>query len=212
MIISWGGVKALCYNQFMNIVTISAFLSTILSIYCLFPYIAAILKNKTKPHQLSWLVFVIMNGIVLFSQYFEGARASILITAAFFIGSVIIFILSLKYGVRDSSQWDRVLFIFAILTIVIWYVTKSNATAIWLTLLIDIAATTMILLKVKADSHSEDPAPWAIATVAYVFSCLTLVGQPVSILYVRPVYGLICDAVLVGYIYYQKSKNTKDIL
>lgn len=195
-----------------NMIAIAAFLSTILSIYCLFPYIIAILKNKTKPHQLSWLVFVIMNGIVLFSQYFEGARASILITVSFFIGSVIIFILSLKYGVHDSSKWDRLLFVFAISTMIIWYLTKSNATAIWLTLLIDVAATTMIILKVKADANSEDPAPWAIATVAYVFSFLTLVGQPVSILYVRPMYGLICDAVLVGYIYYQKNKVVKSAL
>ena len=195
-----------------NMIAIAVFLSTILSIYCLFPYIIAILKNKTKPHQLSWLVFVIMNVIVLFSQYFEVARASILITVSFFIGSVIIFILSLKYGVHDSSKWDRLLFVFAISTMIIWYLTKSNATAIWLTLLIDVAATTMIILKVKADANSEDPAPWAIATVAYVFSFLTLVGQPVSILYVRPMYGLICDAVLVGYIYYQKNKVVKSAL
>ena len=186
----------------MNLINISAFLSTILGIYCAIPYIQAILQKKTKPHQLSWLIFVIMNGIVFFSQYFEGARASILITLTFFIGSLIIFILSLKYGVRSSSKWDTFLFIFALVTILIWVLTKNNQVAIWLTVLIDITATSMTLLKIKSKPYSEEPFPWIIATIAYIFTCLTLIGKPLGILYVRPFYGLICDAFLVGFIYF----------
>src|SRR5690348_18206691 len=40
-----------------------------LGIYCEVPYVLAILNGKTKPHQFSWLVFVIMNGIVTLSQF-----------------------------------------------------------------------------------------------------------------------------------------------
>jgi hypothetical protein len=195
----------------VNLVSVSAFLSTALGIYCTIPYVIAILKGKTKPHQLSWLVFVIMNGIVLGSQYFEGARESILITMTFFVGSLIIFLLSLKYGVHDSSKWDKTLFIFALCTIVIWVLTKSNSAAIWLTLVIDVAATAMTMLKIKSDPNSEDPQPWLIATFAYVFTCLTLVGKPLGILYVRPVYGLLCDGALVGFIYYWRIKGYKKV-
>ena len=191
----------------MQLVYIAAILSTILAVYSTIPYIQAILKKKTKPHQLSWLVFVIMNSIVFFSQYFEGARESVFISFTFVIGSLIIFLLSLKYGVRESSKWDKFLFSFALFTIVIWFLTKSNEAAIWLTVLIDVAATAMIILKVKSDPNSEDPYPWIIATAAYVFTCLTLVGQPLSIIYVRPLYGLIGDAVLVGLIYYWKRRS-----
>ncbi|MFS8158726.1 MAG: hypothetical protein ACMG6E_00670 [Candidatus Roizmanbacteria bacterium] len=194
----------------MNLINIFAFLSTALGLYALSPYVSAILAGKTKPHQLGWLVFVIMNGIILFSQYFEGARASILITLTFFVGSVIIFLLSLKYGVRDSSKWDRLLFAFALCTIVVWFLTRNNALAIWLTLLIDVAATSMTVLKVKADPYSEDPYPWIVASVAYVFSCLTLIATPLGILYVRPVYGLLCDATLVAFIYFFRAKMRKD--
>ena len=142
-----------------------------------------------------------MNGIVFLSQFLSGARESVLITFTFFIGSLIIFILSLKYGVRDSSKWDKALFIFALCAIVLWFITRSNALAIWLTVIIDVAATTMIILKVKADAFSEDPKPWIIGSIAYVFTNITLLGTPFGILYVRPVYGLICDAGLVGFIY-----------
>lgn len=191
--------------------SVSAILSTVLGIYCSVPYIRAILSGKTKPHQLSWLVFVIMNGIVLFSQLFAGARESILISTVFFAGSFIIFALSLKYGIRDTSRWDKWLFGFALLTIVVWAVTKSNEAAIWLTLLIDLAATTMMILKLRKEPHSEAPYPWILASTAYVFTCLTLIGKPLSILYVRPLYGLIGDVLFVLCIYYFRRKTPAQI-
>jgi len=184
-------------------------MSTALGIYCTIPYIRAILRGKTKPHQLSWLVFSIMNGIVFFSQLLAGGRQSVFISGTFFVGSMIEFGLSLKYGTRDTSRWDRALFTFALITIVVWFLTRSNDVAIWLTLLIDLAATTMMVLKLKQDPHSEDPYPWLVASAAYVFTCLTLVGRPLSILYVRPLYGLVGDVVFVGFILHFKRKSKK---
>ena len=193
------------------VINFSAFLSTALAIYCTFPYVLAILKGKTKPHQLSWLVFTIMNFIVFLSQFLAGARLSVLISFTFLLGSLSIFLLSLKYGVRDSSKWYRALFMFALCTIVVWYLTKSNALAIWLTVIIDLAATSMTILKIKAQPYSEDPTPWIIASVAYIFAILTLINQPLNILYVRPLYGLIGDVALVFFIYLWRSNSKKKI-
>jgi formate hydrogenlyase subunit 3/multisubunit Na+/H+ antiporter MnhD subunit len=193
----------------MHLTNIAAFLSTTIAIYCTIPYIIAIVKGRTKPHQLSWIVFVIMNGIVFFSQYFEGGRQSILIALTFFIGSFVVLLLSFKYGTHDTSRWDKLLFGFALATIALWLLTRNNAFAIWLTVLIDFAATTMMILKVHADPHSEDPLPWFLAIVAYAFSCLSLVGSHDYILYVRPIFGgFVCDgalwlAILLG----RKSKQ-----
>lgn len=190
---------------------ITGAISTALGIYCTVPYVQAILKRKTKPHQFSWLVFVMMNGIVTLSQFLAGARASVLISLTFFIGSLVIFILSLKYGARNTSQWDRALFGFALLTIVIWAITKSNAAAIWLTVVIDVTATSMTILKIIKEPHSEDPQPWIIASVAYVFTCLSLLDKPFGVLYVRPLYGLIGDLALIGFIYYFRHKAGRPI-
>jgi hypothetical protein len=191
----------------MHLTNIAALLSTAIAIYCTIPYIIAILKGKTKPHQFSWLVFVIMNGIVFFSQYLEGGRQSILIALTFFIGSFIVLMLSLKYGTRDTSRWDKLLFGFAVATIVLWLLTRNNTFAIWLTVVIDFAATAMMILKVRAEPHSEAPLPWLLAIVAYVFSCLSLIGSHDYILYVRPVFGgFVCDgALLLAILLYRKS-------
>ena len=193
----------------MSLIPIFAFLSTAFAVYTVVPYIQAILRKKTKPHQFTWLVFFIMNGIVFLSQYLAGARASVLISLTYLIGSFIILLLSFKYGLRDSSKFDRFLLGFALLVIAIWVLTRSNGLAIWLTILIDLSAETMMFLKVKAQPDSEDPVPWIFGTIAYVFTCLTLMGQPLSVLYVRPVYGLFADGGLVLFIYFWKAKAGK---
>jgi len=191
----------------MNIALISGIVAAILGAYSTIPYVIAILKKKTRPHQLSWLVFTIMNGIVFFSQFFAGARLSVIITAIFFVGSILIFLLSLKYGTRKSSRWDKTLFGIAIVTIAVWYLTRNNDLAIWLTVIIDLAASTMIIFKLRTQPDSESAQPWIIATVAYIFTCISLMGTPFGILYVRPLYGLVCDAALVFFIFLYMSKS-----
>ena len=160
---------------------------------------------------MGWLVFCIMNGATFLSQYLAGGRASVVLFFTFFLGSLIIFILSIKYGVRDTSRWDRILFGSAIIMIIIWVLTRNNHIAIWLTVIIDFAAMAIMVLKVKNEPNSEDPQAWLIATVAFVFTCLTLIGKPLSILYVRPVYGLVSDVVLLCFIYYYRNKSREKI-
>lgn len=189
----------------MNLITIFAFISAVLGIYCVVPYIKSVLNRKTKPHQLSWLVFTIMGFIAFFSQYFEGGTYSIVIALIFSINCLLIFILSLRYGVTNSSSYDKTLFAFALFTLVVWYFTKSNALAIWLSVIIDVCATTMTVLKIKAHPYSEEPFPWFIATIAYIFTLITLIGKPFGILYIRPIYGFLSEGIVFGSVYLAQS-------
>lgn len=173
------------------------------------PYIISILNGRTKPHQMTWLVFSIMNGIILVSQYEKGARASILISLVFFIFTIIDFLLSLRYGVRSTSRWDSLLFTFSLLTIGAWALTKNPSVAIWLTVAIDVFATTMMILKIKVQPGSEALMPWLTGAAAFVFSTISLADKPFGVLYVRPIYGIASDlAVVVAiYLYLKKSKR-----
>lgn len=173
--------------------------SSVLAIYCTLPYVRSILAGRTKPHQFTWLVFTLMNGIIAVSQILEGARVSALIPVTFTIGSAIVLALSFKFGERNTSSYDRGLFAASLLTIAVWCITKNSALAIWLTVLIDIFATTMMVLKIRTDPHSEAPGPWLIATLAYVFSCMSLATTHFGLLFVRPIYGILSDiAVLLA--------------
>lgn len=177
------------------------FMSVVLAIYCGVPYIRSILSGRTQPHQFSWFIFAIMNGIIALSQYLKGARASVLISLTFLVSNFIILGLSFRYGKRNTSKFDILLLGLSLLTIVAWIITKNPSVAIWLTVLIDIFATTMIILKIKGAPASEAPLPWLVGALAYTFSVLSLVDKPLGVLYVRPIYGVLSDIAIVTAIY-----------
>ncbi len=192
----------------MSFSNIAAALSVILGIYAVIPYLISIVKGKTKPHQMSWIIFTIMNFSIFLSQYLAGGRKSVLVFFVAFIDNLAILLLSIKYGVRDTSKWDRILFMSALIMIAIWIVTKNNALTIWLTVLIDLAASIILILKIKVDPTSENIQAWAVVTFAYFFSLLTLLDKPINILYVRPVWGILSDGAYVFFIlYYLRKKN-----
>jgi hypothetical membrane protein len=187
--------------------TICGIISTVLAIFGIFPYLRSIFQGKTKPHQFSWLVFCIMNGLVFITQFLEGGRQSVLISLVFFVTTSIVFVLSLSRGSRNTSKFDKLLFAAALFTVVLWLLTKNNVLAIWLTVVIDICATAMTMLKVQVEPHSEDPTPWLVSTVAFIFTCLTLAGKPLSVLYVRPIYGLFSVGIVAWFILYHRKKG-----
>lgn len=188
------------------VVVIAGIVSTVLAVALNVPYIRAILHGKTKPHQFSWIIYTIMNAIVTVSQFMAGARATVLVSFVFLLFNFVILALSFKYGTRNTSRLDWFLFVFSLATIVAWYITKDPAVAIWLTVIIDICATTMIILKIRKLPNSEDAKAWIIGVLAYVFTCLALVDKPFGVLYVRPIYGLITDALIVAAIFYYAGK------
>lgn len=188
-------------------VALCGVISTALAIFSVVPYMRSIFKGETKPHQFSMLIFAIMNGVVFLSQFLEGGRSSIFLWLAFFVNSIIVLIVSIFKGTRDTSRYDRLLFVLSLITIALWALTRSNELAIWLTLVIDICPTTMILLKIRADPHSEAWFPWALVATAFVFSLLSLVKTPFGILYVRPIYGFLSTAIIPVAIYVFLAKH-----
>lgn len=193
-------------------IVICALISTIGGVYVGIPYVLSIISGKTKPHQFTWIIFTLVNGIIVVSQYLAGARLSDLIYLAFFIESLSYVILSFKYGVRNSSKYDILLFCLALLTIIIWIVTRNNFAAIGLSILIDTFATAMLILKIYRYPASEPLNLWGIGTMAVAFNCLGLLAHPIGVLYVRPFYSLLSDLAVVMAIYLfrpEKGKKSK---
>lgn len=185
-------------------------MSTVLALVSGIPYTILIARGQTKPHQFTFFIWSTMNFVVFVTQFLEGARASIAMTAVFMVLSTINLVLSFKHGVRDSSRYDRFMLGFALATIVVWLLTKNNVLAIWLTIFIDIPATTMLILKLKKHPGTEPLRLWIITTVASVFTCLSVIDKPFGILYVRPVYIFLSTmAVVVAIMYFAPAAKKR---
>jgi hypothetical protein len=196
----------------MNLFSIAcSSLSAIGGVYVGVPYVLSILSGKTKPHQFTWIIFSLVNGIIVVSQYIAGARLSDLIYLAFFIESLSYVALSFKYGVRNTSKYDLALFSLALLTIILWITTRNNLIAIFLSIAIDTLATTMLILKVHRYPGSEPLWLWGIGTISVTFNCLSLLVHPLGVIYIRPLYSFISDLAVVAAIYAFRPKSGKII-
>ena len=57
------------------------YISGILFILSVVPYVRSILKGNTKPQRMTWLIWTVLVFIAFFSQLAKGATWSLLLTA-----------------------------------------------------------------------------------------------------------------------------------
>jgi hypothetical protein len=186
----------------MTVVKVAAAASVLVACYKWMPYVKSVLDGTTRPHRLGWCVFLMMDGIVVVAQLLDGGLVSVLASMVALFYSAVIFALSLRADPLHRSPMthrsDWILFALALGVMALWALTRSNALAIWLTVVGDFAGTVMIIGKVYREPNSEVVGPWVAGTAACGLSCITLLGARPGILYVWPIYGLLSNAALVG--------------
>jgi hypothetical protein len=74
--------------------------ASILAVIGNVPYLIDILKKKIEPHAYTWLVWTIVSMVTLFGQIAKGAGIGAIPTAVSEGFTVIIFLISLKYGFK----------------------------------------------------------------------------------------------------------------
>ena len=107
-------------------------------IISIIPYFRSILKGDTKPHRMTFFIWTILILIAFFSQLAKGASWSLLLTAGDGIAVLATFILSVKFGVGGLEWRDIISLVGVVVSLILWYLTKEPATALFLIILIDL--------------------------------------------------------------------------
>ncbi len=166
---------------------IFGWISGLLSALCYLPYLRDIVKGKTKPERASWLIWTVLGGIAFFSQLAKGATDSLWMTSVQSLGVAIIFLLALKYGTGGLGRKDYLALSFAAVGIVLWYVTKEAAIALYIIIAIDAVGALLTIHKAYLDPGSETFSTWFLAGISGLFACLA-VGEWSFVLLSYPVY------------------------
>ncbi len=86
----------------------SAAIASLLSIACFIPYLRDIFRGTTKPHPYTWIVWALLQAIVVGAMWRAGAGLAV---APMAIGAALclfIFVLSLRYGTKNITAFDAV--------------------------------------------------------------------------------------------------------
>lgn len=162
------------------------------------PYIRDIFLGKTKPQRATWFIYTVLGSISFFSQLAKGATFSLWLPGVDTFSIVIIFVLSLRYGVGGFSKKDYIALLIAAIGLVVWYFTQEAAVALYLVIGIDAIGTYLTLDKTYKDPMSETVSAWVLSSVAGFFSMLA-VGSFNIVLLSYPFYLFVaCGAIPIA--------------
>jgi membrane protease YdiL (CAAX protease family) len=109
------------------------------------------------------------------------------------IGPVVIFLLSLKYGIGGHDRKNQLSLAVAMIALGLLFVTDGVLISLVLALIIDAIAISITVRKVLLDRDSESKAFWALGALASLFAILSLEEFVIAgLLY--PIYALSVSA------------------
>jgi hypothetical protein len=181
------------------------FISGLLTIASFIPYLRDIFRLKTKPERASWLIWSITSGIAFTSQLAKGATYSLWLPGVDIVGLILVFFLSIRYGVGGFTKRDVIALIFVIAGLIIWSVTKEAAYALYIIICIDAIGSLLTAYKGFEDPQSETMLTWILASAAGLFA-LFAVGSMNMVLLSYPLYIFIANLLIVTAIFFGKTK------
>jgi hypothetical protein len=163
--------------------------STIFIFGSSFRYIYSIVKWKTKPNVVGWLLYQIATLCVLISSYELGATSTIIASLAYAVNQLIIIILAFRYGYARMAPIEGIYFGVSIFSLMIWAVlvhspeiaSMTGISEKWVSItvlaintFIDLMWAVAIFTKLYQQPETEDRLAWLLATISWVFSIIAV--------------------------------------
>ncbi len=172
--------------------TIFGYVAAGLSMLMVVPYIYDIFRKNTQPERASWFIWTTLGFIAFFTQLAKGATDSLWLTIGQTLAVLIVFLLSIKYGVGGFTKRDIRALIAAGIGLVIWYLTNEASYALLIVIAIDAIGTYLTVSKSYADPESETMSTWILSGTSGIFGMLA-VGVFSPILLAYPLYIVVAN-------------------
>ncbi|HET9850590.1 MAG TPA: hypothetical protein VFP35_03140 [Candidatus Saccharimonadales bacterium] len=184
-----------------------AALSVIFTVLAAPPYIIDVLRRRTKPQRATWFILSVLGLIGFISQAKIGINWSLVFLGLDTAGSILVFLLSIPYGVGGWYLLDKYALAVAAIGVAISIAEDQPVIAIAGIILADLAGTALTIKKVFTHPSSETTVSWLSVGVAAVFGVLA-VGKLETQLLIWPIYLVIANFAVPLAQYAGRSRST----
>lgn len=182
-------------------------ISSVIALISPLIYAHAILKGDAKPHRTTRLVLLLITSLATFSLFAQHDTVAIWLAGVSTFQSILIFLLSIKYGMGGFEKSDLICFIIALAGIVLWLTTKNPALALYASIAADFTGMLPAILKTYHHPETEVWTFFLMDTFAAAFSLAAVkTWTPQSFSY--PLYLFLINVVMVGLIVRPQKKAT----
>ena len=175
---------------------IFGFLSVLLTLLAFLPYIFSTIKNHTRPHLFTWIVWGFTAGISSAAQYSdnagEGAWAAMV--GAFFCFSIAV--LAVRHGEKSITRSDWISFFGALAAIPLWYVTKNALSAAIMVAAADALGFYPTFRKSYTKPHEELAFKYIIEAIRFLLACFAIENYSLTTL-LYPLYVILSNTSFV---------------
>jgi hypothetical protein len=159
-------------------------------------YIRSVLKSGRPPNQVTWLVFLMVDGIILLAQIAEHKVAVPIVV--YCIGMTSILGIALVKGNREWTTIDKVVLGLSLVTMILWYLATSAMPAILLSLIAMYIGSIPLFQALIKNPDSEPRFAWFLFWLGSV--CEFIANGPVhtwQLTTIVPIIGFFVQQSLV---------------
>jgi hypothetical protein len=133
-----------------------------------------VLKGKVQPHVYTWLVGTIVSAVIFFGMLAKGAGIGAIPTAASEIFTVLIFLLSLRYGFKKITRTDTIFLALALLGIIPWLLTRDPTLSVIIAVTIDLISFAPTVRKTWEAPQTEAPILYGMNVARHILALFSL--------------------------------------
>lgn len=170
--------------------------SSVAALLVFVPYFRDIFRLKTKPHAYSWLVWAILVAVGVAAAFKEGAGYGVWAATVSAVFCMIVFLLSLKYGTKNITRFDKYCLAGAALALGLYLLLNNPLFSVVVVSLVDFFGFLPTMRKGYEEPLTETPSAFALATFANTLSLFAIQNYTaVTVLYVASL--VLTNAVMV---------------
>lgn len=174
-------------------------LSSLLALVSYVVYVIAILNGQAKPHRTTRFVVAIITILSTVALVAKGSSVAVWLSGVFMVGSVVIFLLSLRFGMGGWEKTDLVCLAIAIGGIIFWQSTTDPLYALYASIIADCIGQIPMLVKTYRQPETEAWTFYFLDVIAACFSIMAIQRWSVQeTLY--PLYIVFIDGTTIFFI------------
>ena len=183
-----------------------AILAGIFSISAYIPYVLSILRKKTKPAIITWIIWFILDVLLLVSYIKSGAGKTTILLAAYTLGSFVISFLAIRYGIWTGLKSSLPYFILSLIGIILWIMFSSAELGLYSFMTVLIISSWPTFKKAYKDPWGENIYSWIMWGIGSFFATISLgnFSDWTFSIALIPVIFFVCNIPITGSILLQR--------
>jgi hypothetical protein len=153
----------------------------IIAFLSILPYVISILRGHTKPSRSAYAIWVVVEVVTASSYIASGAITTYWTSVVFAFSAILIFFLSIKFGMGGYNRLDLICLAIAAVAIYLWLTTQNPVVALYTSILASKISYLPIIKKSYYQPETENKLSWAMVAFASTLNLFALTSMELKI-------------------------------